>query len=125
MVMRGNKSNVKTLELILVVVRLVALEQTQQAQTNVCCVFMSQSYYYWTCREVAQSSIETCSGLPLVSGHIWDNGCTSPYVNPEIPHIQAAADYHETTINYRKLGRTSSVCNKITCGALGNLFYVV
>ncbi|XBJ06702.1 hypothetical protein VPH35_012330 [Triticum aestivum] len=93
--MRGN--NVKTLALILVVVGLVAMEQTQQVQASHCCCHVDSVPTYFDCRAKSDSTVSEC----------YDTGfeCKSGYIDIETA-LQA--------VNYCKLQCRASLCNKLT-----------
>jgi hypothetical protein len=81
--MRGNYVN--TLALIILVVGLVALVQSQQVKAYVCCVpFVNWGNIpdYWICR--ARGDIKTCC---LIVGHVEDE-CSFPEVDPDIHGVQ-------------------------------------
>uniref|UniRef100_M8C9Y3 Uncharacterized protein n=1 Tax=Aegilops tauschii TaxID=37682 RepID=M8C9Y3_AEGTA len=80
--MRGN--NVKTLALILVVVGLVAIEQTQQVQASHCCCHLDSVPTYFDCRAKSDSTVSECCGVS--AGYISDDAgfeCKSGYIDIE------------------------------------------
>ncbi|EMS65530.1 hypothetical protein TRIUR3_07290 [Triticum urartu] len=82
MAMRGN--NVKALAMMLVVVGLVALEQTQQAQASHCCCPLGSVDTYFKCREKSDSTVSDCCGAS--AGYISDAAgfeCKSDYIDIE------------------------------------------
>ncbi|XP_020162634.1 probable thionin-2.3 [Aegilops tauschii subsp. strangulata] len=104
MAMRGNI--VKTLALMLVVVGLVALQQTQQVQASHCCCHLDSVPTYFKCREKSDSTVSECCGAS--DGYVSDAAgfeCKSGYIDIETA-LQA--------VNYCKLGCTASLCNKVT-----------
>nr|XP_020151877.1 thionin [Aegilops tauschii subsp. strangulata] len=107
--MRGN--NVKTLALILVVVGLVAIEQTQQVQASHCCCHLDSVPTYFDCRAKSDSTVSECCGVS--AGYISDDAgfeCKSGYIDIETA-LQA--------VNYCKLGCRASLCNKLTTSVAG------
>lgn len=113
MAMRGN--NVKTVVFILLVVSLVAVEQTRKAEAYLCCVINNKVTLYLGCRIFG--GIKTCCDKLGYYAHLDDYGCQDPYVNGYLFGMQAGD--RNTAIDYCKLGCTSSMCNKITSSAIG------
>ncbi|XBJ06716.1 hypothetical protein VPH35_012344 [Triticum aestivum] len=104
MAMRGN--NVKTFVMMLVVVGVVAMEQTQQVQASHCCCDLKSVDTYFTCRQKSDSTVSDCCGAS--AGYISDAAgfeCKPGYIDIETA-LQA--------VNYCKLGCTASLCNKVT-----------
>uniref|UniRef100_N1QVS1 Uncharacterized protein n=1 Tax=Aegilops tauschii TaxID=37682 RepID=N1QVS1_AEGTA len=82
MAMRGNI--VKTLALMLVVVGLVALQQTQQVQASHCCCHLDSVPTYFKCREKSDSTVSECCGAS--DGYVSDAAgfeCKSGYIDIE------------------------------------------
>ncbi|XBJ06718.1 hypothetical protein VPH35_012345 [Triticum aestivum] len=107
MVMRGGKSSVKTMAVMLAVVGLVALQQTQRVQASVCCCLDLAVPVYYTCRGSSGTMSQCC---PTCGGYVSVGGCRPPYV--------PISGYRTTAVNYCKLGCTASVCNKLIPSAV-------
>ncbi|KAM3405956.1 hypothetical protein ACQJBY_000161 [Aegilops geniculata] len=120
MAMRGN--NVKTLALMLVVVGLVALQQTQLVQASHCCCDLNSVDTYFKCREKSDSTVSDCCGAS--AGYISDAAgfeCKSGYIDIEtalyiliLSRINYCLQLWFEPVNYCKLGCTASLCSKVT-----------
>ncbi|VAH12346.1 unnamed protein product [Triticum turgidum subsp. durum] len=109
MAMRGN--NVKTIVMMLVVVGVVAMEQTQQVQASHCCYDLNLVDTYFKCRAKSDSTVSECCGVS--AGYISDAAgfeCKPGYIDIETA-LQAT--------NYCKIGCTASLCNKLTPSGKG------
>uniref|UniRef100_N1QUS9 Uncharacterized protein n=1 Tax=Aegilops tauschii TaxID=37682 RepID=N1QUS9_AEGTA len=95
---------------ILVVMGVVAMLQTQQAQASHCCCVPVLMTAYLTCRPFGSTS--TC--CHYCTGYMSDvdsDDCRMPY---ERAPAFVQADYPKTAVDYCKLGCTTSECNKLT-----------